>query len=376
MNIDTVTLNEHFDALEIIDQTLLPEKLEVVSLRTTEEIYDAIKKLRVRGAPAIGVAAAGGAYLSALDLAMQFFEPRGAASERPSEEVVPEYWGKHDDRKAAFLDGYRKASAYLASARPTAANLMWALDRMDAVVAANMAADSFEIVELLRIEADKIKQEDISVCRAIGEQGLKLLKSGMTILTHCNAGRLAAVRYGTALAPIYVGQEKGYDFKVFADETRPLLQGARLTSFELKDSGIDVTLICDSTVATVMKSGKIDVVITGCDRVAANGDAANKIGTAGIAILAKHFGIPFYIAAPKSTIDMGCGSGAEIVIEERAPEEVSKMWYAHAMAPDGVKIFNPAFDVTDNELITAIITEKGIIRPPYTSSLAELFRKI
>ena len=208
------------------------------------------------------------------------------------------------------------------------------------------------------------------VHKAIGEYGLSLLQTGAGLLTHCNAGQLATSHYGTATAPIYLGQERGYNFKVFADETRPLLQGARLTTLELNAAGVDVTLICDNMAATVMKNGWVQAVLVGCDRVAANGDTANKIGTMGVAILAHNFNIPFYVCAPSSTIDLNCPTGDNIHIELRKPEEISEKWYAQPMAPKGINIYNPAFDVTDNRFITAIVTEFGIVRPPYQDNLA------
>ena len=221
-------------------------------------------------------------------------------------------------------------------------------------------------------EATRIQEEDIEICRRIGEYGLQLLSPGDGIITHCNAGMLAASRYGTATAPLYLGEEKGYRFRVFCDETRPLLQGARLTAFELMQAGMDVTLIGDGMAASVMKKGWVKAVITGCDRVAANGDTANKIGTLPLSIAAKHFGIPFYICAPSSTIDMDTRCGGDICIEERDAEELTTMWYEKPMAPPKVKVFNPAFDVTDASLITGIITERGILRPPYEESLAKI----
>ena len=224
-------------------------------------------------------------------------------------------------------------------------------------------------------ESEDIHDEDIRVCRKIGEYGLELVQPGWGLLTHCNAGQLATVKYGTATAPIYLGQERGYHFQVFADETRPLLQGARLTASELHAAGVDVTLICDNMAATVMKKGWVQAVFVGCDRVAANGDAANKIGTLGVAILAKRFGIPFYICAPSSTIDLNTPTGAEIPIEERDGDEISTMWYAKPMAAEGVKTFNPAFDVTDADLITGIVTEYGVARAPYDLSLKEIFAR-
>ena len=226
-----------------------------------------------------------------------------------------------------------------------------------------------KIVEILGREAREIKEEDVRVCRAIGEYGLSLVKPGDGILTHCNAGQLATCKYGTATAPIYLGQERGYRFRVFADETRPLLQGARLTAYELHSAGVDVTLICDNMSGMVMKNGWVNAVFVGCDRVAANGDVANKIGTSVVAAVAKQYGIPFYVCAPTSTIDLDTPTGAEITIEQRPAEEVTEMWYKERMAPEGVKVFNPAFDVTDHELITAIVTEHGIARAPFTESL-------
>ena len=232
-----------------------------------------------------------------------------------------------------------------------------------------------EIVEALRKEAIEIRDEDIRVCKAIGEYGLSLVKPGNGLLTHCNAGKLATVKYGTATAPMYLGHEKGYNFKVFSDETRPLLQGARLTSFELSQSGLDVTLICDNMSASVMRKGLVNAVFVGCDRVAANGDTANKIGTSMVALAAKRYNVPFYVCAPTSTIDMNTSTGADINIELRPDHEVTEMWYSKRMAPEGVKVFNPAFDVTDNDLITAIITEYGIARPPYSESFKKIFEK-
>ena len=232
-----------------------------------------------------------------------------------------------------------------------------------------------ECVNRLCTECKAIRDEDIASSKAIGENGLTLLSDGCGILTHCNAGQLATVRYGTALAPIHVGREKGMNFKVYCDETRPLLQGARLSAYELVCDGVDTTVICDNMASQVMKSGKVQAVIVGADRIAANGDTANKIGTSGVAILAKHYGIPFYIAAPLSTIDVTIKSGKEIPIEQRSGDEVTEMWYSERMAPEGVGVFNPAFDVTPNELITAIITEKGIICPDYTENIAKIMEK-
>lgn len=349
MNIDTVNLDEAKQRLLIIDQTKLPNEVEILSLRDQKEIWEAIYLLKVRGAPAIGVAAAIGVYLAALDI--------------------------QESEYAAFAEAFHKAKEYLASSRPTAVNLFWALDRMEKVVLDNAGQSVDKIKQLLHDEAIAIRDEDIWVCRMLGEYGLSLIKDGDGILTHCNAGQLATAKYGTALAPIHVGREKGMHFKVFTDETRPLLQGARLSSFELSSNGVDTTVICDNMASQVMKNGWVQAIFVGCDRVAANGDAANKIGTSGVAILAKHYGIPFYVCAPTSTIDMSITEGKDIPIEERPAHEVTEMWYAKRMAPKNVKVYNPAFDVSEHELITAIITEYGIARPPYSQSLKEIFAK-
>ena len=332
--------------LKIIDQTKLPLNVEFLFLRETEEIREAIYLLKVRGAPAIGVAAAIGIYVIASGIEAQGYS----------------------GFEAAFL----AARERLASARPTAVNLFWALDRMAGLVRNNRDKTVGEIKALLGKEAIKIRDEDAAACRKIGEHGLSLIKDGDGILTHCNAGRLAAVKYGTALAPVHLGRERGYNFRVFADETRPLLQGARLTAFELSAAGIDTTIICDNMASQVMKNGWVQAVFTGCDRMAANGDTCNKIGTLAVAILAKYYGIPFYVCLPVSTIDMDIKTGAGIVIEERKSEEVTEMWYRERMAPAGVKVFNPAFDVTEHGLVTAIVTERGIARPPYDESLRNM----
>lgn len=349
MDYDTVALDEENNALVIIDQTQLPYHTEILSLTKQEDIWNAIYLLQVRGAPAIGVAAAIGIYLAAREIKADGFED--------------------------FYTEFQKAKDYLDSARPTAVNLSWALKRMEQVVLKNKEKTVPEIVEILHKEAIEIREEDIWVCKMIGEYGLSLVKPGDGLLTHCNAGQLATVKYGTATAPMYLGHEKGYNFRIFSDETRPLLQGARLTSFELKESGLDVTVICDNMSATVMRNGWVDAVFVGCDRVAANGDTANKIGTSMVALAAKRYGVPMYICAPTSTIDMNTLTGKEIHIEERPAEEVVEMWYKKRMAPEGVKVFNPAFDVTDNDLIAGIVTEYGIARAPYTESLKEIFRK-
>ncbi|CCZ07021.1 methylthioribose-1-phosphate isomerase [Odoribacter sp. CAG:788] len=345
-NIITLEVDWQNNVLRILDQTKLPGKESYLSLGTAEEIREAIYQLKVRGAPAIGVAAAYGIAVCARNI-------------------------KGND-VAGFENEFNRLKTYLGSSRPTAVNLFTALDRMEACVKRYRTKEVEEIKAALMREAEQIHAEDQEACRRIGEWGLKLLKPGMGILTHCNAGKLAVSGCGTALAPIYAGQEKGYHFHVFADETRPLLQGARLTAFELQRSGIEVTLICDNMASVVMKQGKIQAVLVGCDRVAANGDVANKIGTSGVAVMAKYYGIPFYVLGPTSTIDFQSPTGEAITVEERAPEEVTEKWYVQRMAPEGVQVYNPAFDVTDHSLITAIITEKGIARPPFRETLNTL----
>ena len=347
MDYDTVRLDDENNAVVIIDQTKLPGKIEIISLHTAQEIWNAIYLLQVRGAPAIGVAAAYGIYVLAKRMDTEDYD--------------------------IFYREFVRQKEYLDSSRPTAVNLSWALNRMQRVVEAHSGETVAQIKEALHRESVAIQEEDIWVCRMIGEHGLTLVKPGDGILTHCNAGQLATSKYGTATAPIYLGEERGYHFRVFADETRPLLQGARLTAFELQSSGVDVTLICDNMSATVMKNGWVNAVFVGCDRVAANGDAANKIGTSVVAAVAKYYGVPVYICAPTSTIDLNTPTGAEIKIEQRPAEEVTEMWYKERMAPEGIKVFNPAFDVTDHELIAGIVTEYGVARAPYTESLAAIF---
>lgn len=344
----TVRLSQDGGAVEIIDQTLLPNEVKYLRLETPESLFEAISALRVRGAPAIGVAAGFGMY--------------AAAQRIPFESAQ------------GFMRKLRKTGEYLASSRPTAVNLSWAVNRM-IKRAESAPAERSGMLEALRRECMAIYDEDRAVCRAISENGLALVKSGDGILTHCNAGALAATEYGTGLGPLLLGAERGYEFHVFCDETRPLLQGARLTSFELHRAGLDVTLICDSAASLLMKQGRIQACFVGCDRVAANGDAANKIGTRSVAVNAKYHGVPFYVFCPLSTIDLSCASGEDIVIEERSGDEIRSLYYESPKAPEGVKCFNPAFDVTDASLITAIITEKGIARYPYTQSLRALFEE-
>ncbi len=349
MDYVSVQYDEEQKAVVILDQTKLPGKAELIALKTGEEIWEAIYLLKVRGAPAIGVAAAYGIYHLASLIEAEDFE--------------------------GFYAEFIKQKDMLNSARPTAVNLSWALERMDKVCVKAGREDGrsvSEVKEILHKEADSIRDEDVEVCKKIGEYGLSLLKPGDGILTHCNAGQLATIKYGTATAPIYLGQEKGYHFKVFADETRPLLQGARLTAYELHASGVDVTLICDNMSASVMAKGWVQAVFVGCDRVAANGDTANKIGTSVVAAVAKYYGVPVYVCAPTSTIDLATAVGEDIYVEQRPDTEVTEMWYKERMAPDGVKVYNPAFDVTDHELIAGIVTEFGIARAPYTESLKEI----
>lgn len=346
---DTVMLDDENSAVIIIDQTKLPSEIKLLKLTTAEQLWDAIYLLKVRGAPAIGVAAAMGIYVLAKGMTRESF--------------------------GAFYNEFKKQKDYLDSARPTAVNLSWALKRMEQCVLSHKEKPIQDIIQALHEEAVAIRDEDVAVCRKIGEYGVTLLKEGDGVLTHCNAGKLATVQLGTATAPIYLAEEKGYHLRVFCDETRPLLQGARLTAFELQQSGVDTTLICDNMSAAVMKNGWVDAIFVGCDRVAANGDTANKIGTSVVAAVAKQYGVPLYICAPTSTIDMDTPTGDEIVIEERKPEEVAEMWYEKRMAPQDVKIFNPAFDVTEHSLIAGIVTEYGIARAPYEKSLKEIFAK-
>ncbi len=333
---DTVALEG--EELVIIDQTELPRRLKLLHLSERYEIFEAIKSLRVRGAPAIGVAAAIGLYIAAHRKLTQ--EP--------------------DITSSAMLGHIAEERDYLASSRPTAVNLFWALDRMYARAASLADESPREITEGMRAEAVRIRDEDIASCRRIAENGLSLLKPGNGILTHCNAGQLAAVRYGTALAPIHLGAERGYDFRVYTDETRPLLQGMRLSAFELSEAGINTTVICDNMVGSVMKQGLIDAVIVGADRIAANGDTANKIGTSVVAILAKYYGIPFYVAAPRSTFDPNAATGDDIPVELRDADEIGGLYFREDLMPEHAKAYNPAFDITDHSLITAFITDEGI----------------
>ncbi len=324
--------------LLFLDQRELPKDTLWIEIDDLEKCFSAIKTLAVRGAPAIGIAAAFGMVI--------------ASKNAPNSSFLE------------FYEYMKKSKDYLASSRPTAVNLFWALNRIDDIILKYKDLSIDKIKDKIEEEAILIQREDEEVCRKIGEYGQIFIKEGMGILTHCNAGALATSKYGTALAPIYVAKERGINVKVFADETRPLLQGARLTAYELFKSGVDVTLITDNMAAMVMKKGWIDVCIVGCDRVAENGDAANKIGTYGVALLAKAHNIPFYVACPTSTIDIKTKTGDDIPIEEREPKEIIE-GMGKQTAPIGIKTFNPAFDVTPNHLITGIITEKGVISAPF-----------
>jgi methylthioribose-1-phosphate isomerase len=331
--------------IRLIDQTRLPAELVEIDCHDVPTVWEAIRSLRVRGAPAIGIAAGFGAVLG------------GQAARNAS---------ARDVRRAV-----REASASLRTSRPTAVNLFWALDRIEAVLDRETELDSSELLDRLLVEARAIADEDKAMCRAIGRFGADLVAPGQGILTHCNAGGLATADYGTALAMIFTAHEQGKRIQVFADETRPLLQGARLTAWELQRRGIPVTLICDNMAAQVMKEGKIQMVVVGADRIAANGDTANKIGTYGVAILAKAHGIPFYVAAPSSTFDLALRDGAAMPIEYRDPREITH-GFGVQTAPGGVGVYNPAFDVTPAELIAGIITDRGLIQPVDTRTIHDV----
>lgn len=343
ITIDHIRWNDDRTAVIILDQSLLPNEERYCTCHTIEEMVRAIQTLQVRGAPAIGI-------FTAFSLAAC---ASSYANISPAERL---------------LCFYRDANRLIDS-RPTAVNLSWAAKRMIRAAESNRG----HFLSALQEEAMAILREDITMCRSIAQHGLSLLQDGSRILTHCNAGPLATSRYGTALGPILLGTEQGMKFHVYADETRPLLQGARLTSWELNKAGVDVSVICDNMVSYVMSQGLVDCCFVGCDRVAANGDTANKIGTSGVAILAKHYGIPFYVLGPSSSIDPSVPSGAEIPIEQRDPEELRSRWYEKPMIPEGVSCVNPAFDITDHSLITGIVTEKGILTPPYEEAIPHLF---
>ena len=344
----SVHLYQTGDAVEILDQRQLPNRTTMMVLKTAQEFYDAIKTLAVRGAPAIGICAG---YAMAV-----------LASQKDTADTK------------AFRQSMEKDGEYLISSRPTAVNLSWAVKRMLDLISLHQECTVAELQKLMMEEAKAIHREDIEMCYAIADYGLSLVKPGDGILTHCNAGPLATSKYGTALGPLFLGKERGIDFHVFSDETRPLLQGARLTSYELQKAGIDVTLICDNMASLVMKNGWVQACFVGCDRIAANGDFANKIGTSQVAIMARYYGIPFYTLGPRSTIDMNCPTGADIPIELRNPEEIKNMWYQEPMALPEVKCYNPAFDVTDHTLLTAIVTDQGIVYPPFEENLRKIMK--
>jgi len=331
--------------VRLIDQTLLPGEFVQIECRDVPAVWEAIRALRVRGAPAIGIAAAFGAVLGG----------QGASGRDV----------------AAVREAVGRASAHLRTSRPTAVNLFWALDRIDRVAGEGPTDGPVHLLDRLLAEAQAIAEEDKAMCRSIGRFGADLIGPGQGVLTHCNAGGLATADYGTALAVIFAAFERGTPLRVFADETRPLLQGSRLTAWELQRRGVPVTLICDSMAAQVMKERKIDLVVVGADRIAANGDTANKIGTYGVALLARAHGIPFYVAAPSTTFDLTLADGSSIPIEQRDPREVTHA-YGRATAPEGVDVYNPAFDVTPADLIAGIITERGIIRPVAAGTIREV----
>lgn len=345
---ENVRLGEDGESVVLLDQTRLPGRVEYRAVRTLEEMVEAIRSLRVRGAPAIGIFA--GFCLSALARQME-----RAGLDAPE-----------------LLRELERKGKTLVTSRPTAVNLSWAVERMLGRASGLAEGTSRELADALEAESRAIRREDEEMCRAIAEHGLSLLKAGDGVLTHCNAGPLATSRYGTALGPILLAQERGIPLRVFADETRPLLQGARLTAWELARAGVEVTLICDNMASMVMKNGWVQACFVGCDRVAANGDTANKIGTSGLAVLARYYNVPFYVLGPTSTIDLDCPTGADIPIEERDGEEIRSLWYREPMAPAEVRCWDPAFDVTDHSLISAIVTEGGICRPPFGESLREL----
>ena len=348
---ENVRLLPDGSAVEIIDQTLLPNELRYLRLNTAQECYDAIARLSVRGAPAIGIFAGFAFYV----LAKGIVEASG-------EGVL----------SADTLAQIRAQADFLESSRPTAVNLKWALHRMMRLAESLEGQKSEAALECLRNEAQSIQDEDVRSCFTMAKLGLSLIKDGDGIITHCNAGPLATSCYGTSIGPVMLGRELGMQFSVFVDETRPLRQGARLTSYELDKAGIDTTLICDGMSSSVMRQSWVQACFVGCDRVAANGDTANKIGTSNLAIVAKRYGVPFYVMCPTSTLDYECESGKDIPIELRDGNEIKTMWYERPMAPEGVKCYNPSFDVTDADLITAIVTEKGICYPPFKESLAAL----
>lgn len=342
-----VNVRREGNSLVILDQTLLPNSTKYVTLTGAEEMWEAIHSLRVRGAPCIGIFAAYAIAVLSHGIRAADFEG---------------FWAE-----------YRRLSDYLKASRPTAVNLSHMLDRMERAALAHREAPRAELLAALDGEAAAIHAEDIAMCRKISEHGLSLLKDGDGVITHCNAGPIATSRYGTGQGPFYLAREQGMNIHVFVDETRPLLQGARLTSYELTRAGIPCTLICDNMASIVMQQGKVQAVFFGCDRIACNGDVANKIGSSGLAIIANHYGIPVYSLGPSTTIDFSCPDGDHIPIEERDPAEIRELFYAQPMALPEVQCYNPAFDVTDHSLLAGIVTERGIARPPFEESFRALF---
>jgi methylthioribose-1-phosphate isomerase len=349
MEIRTIEWQEQSNRVKIIDQTKLPAKLEYIYIKDLKVLWQAIRTMQVRGAPVLGAAAGLGVYLGIKDLKGENF--------------------------IQFEKEFNKVIAYLASARPTAKNLFWAIERMRKAALKNKDKSISYVKKNLLEEAKKIIEEDRVSCRKIGYYGAKLISNHDKILTICNAGILATIDYGTALGVIYRAFDEGKIIKVFVSETRPMLQGARLTTWELKKKGINVTLICDSMAATLMQRRQIDKVITGADRIAANGDSANKIGTYNLAVLSRYHGIPFYIAAPASTFDLTIKTGRDIPIEERPADEVTDLFFKRPITPKNIKVFNPAFDMTPHDLITAIITDRGIIKPPYKRNIIKILNR-
>lgn len=353
MNLQNVThavnvrLSEDGNSVVILDQTRLPNHTEYLTLGDEKSMWEAIYSLRVRGAPAIGIFAAYAMCVLAKKIVAYDFKE--------------------------FLKEYERISDYLNSSRPTAVNLGTMLRRMHGVVLSQKDHTREELLSVLEQEAKTIHKEDMMMCRKISEYGLSLLKDGDGVITHCNAGPLATSRYGTGQGPFYLAKEKGVNIHVYVDETRPLLQGARLTSYELTKAGIPCTLICDNMASLVMRQGKVQAVFFGCDRVARNGDTANKIGSSGLAIIANYYGVPVYTLGPSTTIDFNCPTGNEIPIEERAGEEIKNLHYAKPMALPEVECYNPAFDVTDHTLLAGIVTERGIVRAPFEEGFQKLF---
>lgn len=334
-------------SIVVLDQTLLPNETKYLTLTAAEEMWEAIYKLRVRGAPCIGIFAAYAMAVLSKGIEAKDFD--------------------------GFYAEYARLSDYLNSSRPTAVNLGCMLRRMDGVVLAHRDAPRGDLLAALDAEARAIHEEDMAMCRKISEYGLSLLKDGDGVITHCNAGPLATSRYGTAQGPFYLAKEQGVNIHVWVDETRPLLQGARLTSYELTKAGVPCTLICDNMASIVMKQGKVQAVFFGCDRIARNGDVANKIGSSGLAILANYYGIPVYSLGPSTTIDFSCPDGDHIPIELRDPEEIKSLHYAKSMALPEAECYNPAFDVTDHSLLAGIVTERGIVRAPFEENFRKLF---